>query len=143
MPGGGGAGEFVRAVQATGTTGDFAAASPLGRRRLVAAAVAEARRVMRGPARLLRLPATIVRVVRGPAAALPVDRPERSVEEQALAAERDPAHYTGRAEQQVGEFLGEYLEPLLERARPLAAPADAAEARRQHLLTPKKPVKFM
>jgi len=46
-----------------------------------------------------------------------------------LRAELDPATYTGRAEQQVGEFLEEYLHPLLERARPLAAEAEGAEVR--------------
>jgi adenylosuccinate lyase len=46
---------------------------------------------------------------------------------QSLKAELDPALYTGRAEQQVGEFLSEYLKPLLERARPLAAKASEAE----------------
>jgi adenylosuccinate lyase len=44
-----------------------------------------------------------------------------------LQAELDPANYTGRAAQQVGEFTEEYLRPLLERARPLAADAEAAE----------------
>ncbi|HYC31113.1 MAG TPA: adenylosuccinate lyase, partial [Gemmatimonadales bacterium] len=34
-----------------------------------------------------------------------------------LRAELDPARYTGRAEQQVGEFLAEFLQPLLRRAR--------------------------
>ena len=48
---------------------------------------------------------------------------------ESLRAELDPASYTGRAEQQVGEFLGEYLQPLLERARPLAAEAGGAEVR--------------
>ncbi len=47
----------------------------------------------------------------------------------ALRAELDPAHYTGRAAQQVGEFLTEYLHPLLRRARPLAAETEAAEVR--------------
>ena len=47
----------------------------------------------------------------------------------AFAAELDPTSYTGRAEQQVGEFLGEYLHPLLERARPLAAETGGAEVR--------------
>ena len=46
-----------------------------------------------------------------------------------LQAELDPANYTGRAAQQVGEFLEEYLQPLLGRARPLAAEAEAAEVR--------------
>jgi adenylosuccinate lyase len=47
----------------------------------------------------------------------------------ALQAELDPAHYTGRAALQVGEFLSEYLQPLLQRARPLAAETEAAEVR--------------
>jgi adenylosuccinate lyase len=45
----------------------------------------------------------------------------------ALRAELEPAHYTGRASRQVGEFLAEYLDPLLRRVRPLAAEAEAAE----------------
>jgi adenylosuccinate lyase len=44
-----------------------------------------------------------------------------------LRSELDPAKYTGRAEQQVEEFLTEYLEPLLERARPAAQAAERAE----------------
>jgi adenylosuccinate lyase len=44
-----------------------------------------------------------------------------------LQAELDPARYTGRSEAQVGEFLKEYLLPLLDRARPLAAEAGTAE----------------
>jgi adenylosuccinate lyase len=44
-----------------------------------------------------------------------------------LQAELDPAHYTGRAERQVSEFVDEYLEPLLTRARPLASEAESAE----------------
>jgi adenylosuccinate lyase len=51
----------------------------------------------------------------------------RGVSTSALAAELEPAHYTGRATQQVGEFIDEYLRPLLGRARPLAAEAEAAE----------------
>jgi adenylosuccinate lyase len=48
---------------------------------------------------------------------------------EALRAELDPANYTGRASPQVAEFLGEYLDPLLRRARPLAAEPEAAEVR--------------
>jgi adenylosuccinate lyase len=48
---------------------------------------------------------------------------------EALQAELQPSAYTGRAEQQVGEFLTEYLHPLLARARPLAAEPDTAEIR--------------
>jgi adenylosuccinate lyase len=44
-----------------------------------------------------------------------------------LKEELEPARYTGRAAQQVTEFIEEYLRPLLERARPLAAEAEAAE----------------
>ena len=47
----------------------------------------------------------------------------------ALAAEMDPARYVGRAPAQVGEFLEEFLAPLLARARPLAAATTAAEVR--------------
>jgi adenylosuccinate lyase len=46
-----------------------------------------------------------------------------------LKAQLDPVNYTGRAGRQVGEFLEEYLRPLLARARPLAAEAGSAEVR--------------
>ncbi len=46
-----------------------------------------------------------------------------------LRAELDPHRYTGRAEQQVAEFLTGFLAPLLTRVRPLAADADPAEIR--------------
>ena len=46
-----------------------------------------------------------------------------------LRAQLEPATYTGRATRQVGEFLEEYLRPLLARARPLAAEAGSAEVR--------------
>jgi hypothetical protein len=46
-----------------------------------------------------------------------------------LQAELDPVTYTGRAGRQVGEFLEEYLRPLLARARPLATEAGSAEVR--------------
>lgn len=46
-----------------------------------------------------------------------------------LQAELDPSHYTGRAAPQVGEFLEEYLRPLLTRVRTLAADAETAEVR--------------
>ena len=45
----------------------------------------------------------------------------------ALQAELQPANYTGRACQQVSEFLEEYLRPLLDRVRPLAPEAEPAE----------------
>ena len=48
---------------------------------------------------------------------------------EALQAELQPAAYIGRADRQVAEFLAEYLRPLLARARPLAAEAEAAEIR--------------
>ncbi|MEO8030217.1 MAG: adenylosuccinate lyase [Gemmatimonadota bacterium] len=47
----------------------------------------------------------------------------------ALKAELDPKRYTGRSAEQVEEFLGEYLTPLLARARPLATTPEAAEIR--------------
>jgi adenylosuccinate lyase len=53
----------------------------------------------------------------------------RGVPAEALRAELDPANYTGRAPQQVGEFIEEYLKPLLAQARPLASEAEAAEVR--------------
>jgi adenylosuccinate lyase len=46
-----------------------------------------------------------------------------------LQAQLDPAGYTGRAGRQVGEFLEEYLRPLLAHARPLATEAESAEVR--------------
>ena len=46
-----------------------------------------------------------------------------------LTAELDPARYTGRSTEQVGEFLEEYLRPLVARARPQAAAVDATEIR--------------
>ena len=46
-----------------------------------------------------------------------------------LNAELDPTRYTGRSREQVGEFLDEFIAPLLERARPLAAAPEAAEVR--------------
>jgi adenylosuccinate lyase len=51
----------------------------------------------------------------------------RGVPPATLQAELEPANYTGRAAQQVTEFIEEYLQPLLNRARPLAAEAEAAE----------------
>ena len=53
----------------------------------------------------------------------------RGVPAQALQAELEPSNYTGRAAAQVGEFVEEYLQPLLKRARPLAAEAEPAEVR--------------
>ena len=51
----------------------------------------------------------------------------RAVPAAALRAELDPARYTGRASQQVGEFIEQYLRPLLVRARPLASEPEKAE----------------
>jgi adenylosuccinate lyase len=53
----------------------------------------------------------------------------RGVPATALRAELDPANYTGRASRQVGEFLDEYLHPLLGRVLALAAQAESAEVR--------------
>lgn len=47
----------------------------------------------------------------------------------ALRAELEPALYTGRAAQQVVEFVTEFLHPLLRATRPLAADAATAEVR--------------
>jgi adenylosuccinate lyase len=60
---------------------------------------------------------------------LSTDPAFRGVPADVLLAELDPAKYTGRASRQVGEFLEEYLQPLLESARPLAAEAGGAEVR--------------
>ncbi len=46
-----------------------------------------------------------------------------------LRKELEPAAYTGRSREQVGEFLEEYLQPLVSRASPLAAAVDGAEVR--------------
>ena len=46
-----------------------------------------------------------------------------------LASELDPRRYVGRAPEQVGEFLRDYLEPLLSRAARLAATASTEEVR--------------
>ena len=51
------------------------------------------------------------------------------VPSQALKAELEPARYTGRSADQVGEFLGEYFAPLAARARKLAMVPEAAEVR--------------
>jgi adenylosuccinate lyase len=58
---------------------------------------------------------------------LAADPSFRGVPTATLQAELDPAQYTGRAARQVQEFVEEYLQPLLARARPLAAEAEAAE----------------
>jgi uncharacterized protein YdbL (DUF1318 family) len=47
----------------------------------------------------------------------------------AFAAELDPRHYTGRSEAQVGEFLRDYLGPVVARAAGHAAPAEVEEVR--------------
>jgi adenylosuccinate lyase len=58
---------------------------------------------------------------------LALDPAFRNVPATSLQAELQPANYTGRASQQVTEFLEEYLQPLLERARPLASYVETAE----------------
>jgi adenylosuccinate lyase len=60
-------------------------------------------------------------------ARLGADPAFRSVPAAALQAELEPTNYIGRAPRQVSEFIEEYLQPLLTRARPLAAEAEAAE----------------
>ena len=52
-----------------------------------------------------------------------------SIPAAALAAELDPAHYTGRSEAQVTEFLEEFLDPVIARAAGHAAPAATGEVR--------------
>ena len=47
----------------------------------------------------------------------------------ALAAELDPSRYTGRSAAQVGEFIAEYLRPLLARAATYAGTATTEEVR--------------
>lgn len=46
-----------------------------------------------------------------------------------LRAELDPARYVGRAPRQVGEFVSEYLTPLLQRAAAVASTAPTEELR--------------
>jgi adenylosuccinate lyase len=60
---------------------------------------------------------------------LAADASFAKVPSKALKAELDPSRYTGRSAEQVGEFLGEYLAPLMERARNLAVVPEAAEVR--------------
>ncbi len=60
---------------------------------------------------------------------LAADASFAKVPSHALKAELDPARYTGRSAEQVDEFLGEYLEPLVKRARKLAAVAETTEVR--------------
>ena len=51
----------------------------------------------------------------------------KKVPASALQAELQPANYVGRAPHQVSEFIEEYLQPLLSRARPLAVETETAE----------------
>ncbi|MBL0178049.1 MAG: adenylosuccinate lyase [Gemmatimonadetes bacterium] len=51
------------------------------------------------------------------------------IDQTRLAAELDPARYTGRSREQVAEFVTEYLDPLIGEARPYAAAAEHAELR--------------
>jgi adenylosuccinate lyase len=60
-------------------------------------------------------------------ARLAADPAFRTVPAAMLQAELNPVRYTGRAALQVHEFIEEYLQPLLSRARPLAAEAESAE----------------
>jgi adenylosuccinate lyase len=60
---------------------------------------------------------------------LSADPTFRQVPSGALKAELDPARYTGRAAEQVEEFLTDYLESVLVRARPLAGDTETAEVR--------------
>jgi adenylosuccinate lyase len=58
---------------------------------------------------------------------LATDPAFKKVPATALQAELQPGNYIGRSPQQVSEFLEEYLQLLLARARPLAAETEAAE----------------
>jgi adenylosuccinate lyase len=58
---------------------------------------------------------------------LAADKTFAKVPARQLQAELDPARYTGRSEQQVAEFLDEYLRPLLSRVRALAWEGGKAE----------------
>jgi adenylosuccinate lyase len=60
---------------------------------------------------------------------LAADPAFRGVPAAALRAELDPVRYTGRAAEQVGEFLTEYLAPVVACARPLAQETETAEVR--------------
>jgi adenylosuccinate lyase len=60
---------------------------------------------------------------------LSADAAFRKLDAKTLQAELDPAKYVGRSPEQVNEFLGEYLRPLVLRARPHAMPPAAAEIR--------------
>jgi adenylosuccinate lyase len=60
-------------------------------------------------------------------ARLAADPAFRGVSATTLQGELEPSKYTGRAAQQVPEFIEEFLQPLLARARPLAAEAESAE----------------
>jgi adenylosuccinate lyase len=51
----------------------------------------------------------------------------RSVPAEVFAADLEPRLYVGRAPQQVGEFLDEFLDPLLARSRTIGTPTAAAE----------------
>ena len=62
-------------------------------------------------------------------ARLAADPAFASIPRAQLEAELDPALDTGRSAAQVGEFLDEFVRPLLERARPLAVPPEPAELR--------------
>jgi adenylosuccinate lyase len=52
-----------------------------------------------------------------------------AVDRARLVAELEPSRYVGRSPQQVTEFLAEYLDPLVARARPLAEAVAAVEIR--------------
>lgn len=52
-----------------------------------------------------------------------------AIDRAALAAQLDPSQYTGRSREQVGEFLDEFLDPLVIRATPLAAATGPSELR--------------
>ncbi|HEX7919128.1 MAG TPA: hypothetical protein VF454_06970 [Gemmatimonadales bacterium] len=60
---------------------------------------------------------------------LSADKAFAKLDAKKLKGELDPAKYVGRSPEQVNEFLGEYLRPLMLKARPHAATAGVAEIR--------------
>lgn len=60
---------------------------------------------------------------------LAADAAFAAIDHASLAAELEPARYTGRSREQVSEFLAEFLDPLVVHATPLAAAAESAALR--------------
>ncbi len=60
---------------------------------------------------------------------LSTDAAFAGIDRTALAAQLDPTRYTGRSREQVGEFLDEFLDPLVIRAAPMATATGPSELR--------------